>query len=204
MVNDSLEGRIAVVTGGGGGIGSAICRRLAEAGMRVVLTYSRSREQAEAVAASLPGAHLAVLRCLIDDIFRVNVRGAIATVRALRGLLAAEDGGLVVNISSIAARTAVGSNIAYCASKAALDNLTMSLARALAPQIRVISISPGWVDGEYARHMPPEYVQQQADLTPLGRIAQPHDVADAVYAAAVNLRFTTGCIIPVDGGRPLT
>lgn len=80
MVNDSLEGRIAVVTGGGGGMGSAICRRLAEAGMRVVLTYSRSRDQAEAVAASLPGAHLAVLRCLIDDIFRVNVRGAIASV----------------------------------------------------------------------------------------------------------------------------
>ncbi len=250
MVNDSLEKRIAVVTGGAGGIGSAICRRLAEAGMQIVITYSRSRDQAEAVAASLPGAHHVAIRCpvddsaaqealaqsiaarygrldilvnnagitrpvphadldalddsLIDDIFRVNVRGAIASVRALRGLLAADDGGLIVNISSIAARTAVGSNIAYCASKAALDNLTMSLARALAPQIRVVSVSPGWVDGEYARRMPPEYVQQQADLTPLGRIAQPDDVADAVYAAAVNLRFTTGCVIPVDGGRPLT
>ena len=79
----------------------------------------------------------------------------------------------------------------------------MSLARALAPKIRVVSVSPGWVNGEYAQRMPPELIQEQRDLTPLGRIAEAEDVADAVLAVATHLTFTTGAIIPVDGGRPL-
>ena len=58
---------------------------------------------------------------LIDDIFRVNWRGPFAAVRAFRNLLAAHGDGLVINISSIAGVTAMGSNVAYCASKAALD-----------------------------------------------------------------------------------
>lgn len=245
-----LADHVALVTGGGGGIGSAICQRLAAAGARVVLTYNSSPDKARAVADVLPGDDHLVVHTpvddsvaqsvlaeniasrygrldilvnnagiskqvahddldalddnLIDDIFRVNVRGAIASVRAMKALLMADDGGLVVNLSSIAARTGVGSNIAYCASKAALDNLTLSLARALAPKVRVVSVSPGWVNGEYAQRMSDEYVQQQRDLTPLGRIAEAEDVAEAVYAAAVHLPFTTGAIIPVDGGRPLT
>jgi len=141
---------------------------------------------------------------LIDDIFRVNWRGAFAAVRAFRPLLAAGGNGLVINISSIAGVTAMGSNVAYCASKAALDSMTLSLARALAPQIRVVSVSPGWVEGEYARRMRPELIEEQRRKTPLGRIAQAQDVANAVVAAATLLTFTTGAIIPVDGGRPLT
>ncbi len=246
----ALKGQVALITGAGGGIGSAICRRLAQAGMHIVLTYSKSAEKTEAVAAGLPGDGHSVLRCpvddsaaqtalaesiaarygrldvlvnnagitypiphddldsltdaVIDDILRVNVRGALASIRAMKSLLMTEPGGLVVNISSIAARTAVGSNVAYCASKAALDNITMSLARALAPDVRVVSIAPGWVNGEYAQRMPPELIQKQRDLTPLGRIAEAEDVAEAVYAVAAVLRFTTGAVIPVDGGRPLS
>jgi 3-oxoacyl-[acyl-carrier protein] reductase len=67
---------------------------------------------------------------LIDDIFRVNWRGPFATVRALRSLLEAADSPVVVNISSIAGMTGQGSNVAYCASKAALDSMTRSLGRA--------------------------------------------------------------------------
>ena len=74
--------------------------------------------------------------------------------------------------------------------------LFLSLARALAPKIRVVSVAPGWVNGEYAQRMPPEYVQQQRDLTPLRRIAEAEDVAEAIYAVAVHLPFTTGAIIP--------
>ena len=248
----SLHGQFALITGGAGGIGSAIARRFASAGVTCALTYSRSQAAAEQLARELPASggadHFAfcapvedsiaqaalaeavaarfgqldilvnnagVSRAippedldaltddLIDRIFRVNVRGAIASVRALRHLLAASGAGLIVNISSIAGRTAIGSNIAYCASKAALDNLTMSLARALAPTIRVVSVSPGFVDGAYARRMP-ELLQQQGDLTPLGRVASEEDVAEAVFAAAAQLRFTTGAILAVDGGRPLT
>lgn len=140
----------------------------------------------------------------IDTIFTTNVRGSFACVRAFRSLLAASGDGLVINISSIAGTTAIGSSIAYCASKAAIDSMTKSLARALAPHIRVISLAPGWVDGEYAQRVDPGYLQQQVDKTPLGRIARAEDVAAAAIGLSTTLRFTTGCIIPVDGGRPLT
>lgn len=140
---------------------------------------------------------------LIDRIFAVNVRGVIAATRAMRPLLERSGAGLVVNISSIAAVTAMGSNIAYCASKAAVDNLTKSLARALAPKIRVVSVSPGLVDTEFVKGLDRAWRDTQAGLTPLGRLGSPEDVADAVLAATTTLRFTTGAVIAVDGGRPL-
>ena len=248
-LNLSMQGKVAVVTGGGGGIGSAICRRLAEVGASVVLTYSRDAEKAEAVASSLAGAgHLAARAPvddsaalaglarlvedrfgrldllvnnagvtqpvahadldalddeLIDRIFRVNWRGAFACIRAFRPLLAAGEGGVVVNISSVAGVTGLGSNVAYCASKAALDSLTRSLGRALAPSIRVVSVSPGWVWGEYAARMPQDILAEQMARTPLHRFATPAEVAEAVLAAATLLTMTTGSILAVDGGRPL-
>lgn len=244
-----LRGQVAVVTGGGGGIGSAICRQLAAAGAQVVITYNSDQGKARAAANTLAGGNHLILRApvdhaeaqaqlasavaekygrldilvnnagvsksvphadlegldddAIDQIFRVNWRGAFASIRALQPLLAAGAGGVAINISSIAGRTGLGSNVAYCASKAAMDSMTRSLARALAPQIRVVSVSPGWVEGEYALRMPPPLIQEQRDKTPLGRIASPEDVAAAVLVVATQLRFTTGAVIPVDGGRPL-
>ena len=249
MNSQSLTGKVALVTGGGGGIGSAICRRLAAAGAQVVVNYNCYAQKAEAVIASMAGEnHLAIqasvtdsatLRQMaaqvrerygkldllvnnagitrpvphadldglddewIDRILQTNFRGAFACVRAFKELLMAGEGGTVVNISSVAAVTGIGSNVAYCASKAAMDSMTRSLARALAPKIRVVSVSPGWVWGEYASRMEPAYIQEQINKTPLGRIAQPEDVAEAVLAVATTLAFSTGCIIPVDGGRPL-
>ena len=82
-------------------------------------------------------------------------------------------GGVIVNISSIAAVTAMGSNVAYCASKAALDNMTRSLARALAPRIRVLSVSPGLVDTDFIKSLEPAWRDEQAARTPLRRLAQP-------------------------------
>ncbi|MEW5717897.1 MAG: SDR family oxidoreductase [Chloroflexota bacterium] len=245
----ALNGRVAVVTGGSGGIGSAICRRLASAGARVVLTYRQNENAAQAVLAGLEGSGHTIARAqvddsaalqrladqvaekyrkvdllvnnagvtrpvphdnlddldddLIDQIFRVNWRGAFAATRAFKNLLMSGDGGLIVNISSVAAVTGLGSNVAYCASKAALDSMTRSLARALAPKIRVVSVAPGWVEGEYAKRMAPAIIAEQKLKTPLERIARAEDVADAVLAVATLLTFSTGCIIPVDGGRPL-
>ena len=138
-----------------------------------------------------------------DSVLQTNVRGAFATVRAFRRLLAADGGGLVVNISSLAARSANGSNIAYSASKAAMDNMTLSLARALAPEIRVVSVAPGLVDTEFTRGWDPAVRQRNIDHTPLGRLATPEDVGQAVVAVATDLTFVTGIVIPVDGGRPL-
>ncbi|MDC3220143.1 SDR family oxidoreductase, partial [Saprospiraceae bacterium] len=135
---------------------------------------------------------------------QLNFRGAFACIRAFKSLLQKGENSIVVNVSSIAARTGIGSNVAYCASKAAMDSMTRSLGRALAPEIRVVSLSPGWVMGEYARQSPAEYIQEQKDKTPLARIAEAEDVAKALVSIVENFTFSTGCIFPVDGGRPLT
>ena len=140
---------------------------------------------------------------LINEIFRVNWRGAFAAIRALKKALLASGDGLIVNISSVSGRTGLGSNVAYCASKAALDSLILSLARALAPRIRVVSVSPGRVLGDYARRMTPEVLEAQRAKTLLARLAEADDVARAVLAVATQLTFSTGCIIPVGGGRLL-
>jgi 3-oxoacyl-[acyl-carrier protein] reductase len=143
---------------------------------------------------------------LIDEILATNVRGSFAALRALLPLLQASPrpgGAVVVNISSIAAQTAMGSNVMYCASKAAVDNMTRSLARALAPAVRVVSVSPGLVDTEFVKSLDPEWRDEQTVRTPLGRLASPQDVATVVLTAVRDLTFTTGCVLPVDGGRPL-
>lgn len=134
-------------------------------------------------------------------------------VRAMKELLSPPGGaieippsgvrGLIVNISSIAGIYGIGSNVAYCASKAAIDSMTRSLARALAPKIRVVSVSPGFVEGEYTKNFDPKFLQNQMDNTPLGRFAMGDDVANAVFAVATQLTFSTGNIITVDGGRLL-
>jgi 3-oxoacyl-[acyl-carrier protein] reductase len=141
---------------------------------------------------------------LIDDIFRTNWRGAFAAVRAFRPLLHLTRSGLVINISSIAGATGMGSNVAYCASKAALDAMTKSLARALAPEIRVVSVSPGLVDTEFVKGLDQRWRDEQAARTPLKRLATPAEIGAAVLAVATLLPYSNGCIIPVDGGRPLT
>jgi 3-oxoacyl-[acyl-carrier protein] reductase len=144
---------------------------------------------------------------LIDNILATNVRGPFATVRALRPLLEKSKqpgGAVIVNISSIAGLTAMGSNVIYCASKAAVDNMTKSLARALAPRIRIVSVSPGLVANEFVRSMDKAWLDEQVGRTPLKRLAAPEEVAAAVIAAIKQLTFTTGSIIPVDGGRPLS
>lgn len=249
MRRTSLEGRVAVVTGGSRGIGAATARILAGSGARVVVTHRDSAEGARVVVESLPGdGHRWVqasatdsdalealagsvadiegrldvlvnnaattrvvphddLQALDDDLFdrimRTNVRGPFATIRAFRSLLEPDPGGVVVNISSLAARMANGSNVAYCASKAALENMTVSLARALAPAIRVLAVAPGLVDTDLTKSWDPGRRRQMIERTPLGRLATTDDVASAVLAAVVSLPSTTGVVIPVDGGRPL-
>ena len=243
-----FSGQVAVVIGGTGGVGTAICRSLAEAGCHVVVGYRRDANAASSLAKSLPGTRHAALwadvtdsaslgalakalgtqygavdilvNCagttrfvphsdldalddaLIDEIFRTNWRGPFATIRALRPLLDSGNGGLVINISSIAAVSGIGSNVAYCASKAALNAMTVSLGRSLSPKIRVISVSPGLVDTEFVKGLDPKWREEQVNRTPLKRLASPEDIGRAVVATAM-LNCSTGTIITVDGGRLL-
>jgi 3-oxoacyl-[acyl-carrier protein] reductase len=253
LMDKSLTNKIALVTGGAGGIGSAICQKLAAAGASVVATYNKDAGKANRLLETLNGADHAVFQApntdgekltslagfirarygkldilvnnagittpvahedldglsdeWIDRIFQTNVRGSFATIRSCKQLLQAaarpHEPALVVNISSLAATVGIGSNVAYCASKAAVDSMTRSLGRALAPHIRVVSVSPGLVLGDYAKGFDPAFIQAHMDKTPLARLCEPEDVANAVLALATTMTFCTGNVVPVDGGRPL-
>jgi 3-oxoacyl-[acyl-carrier protein] reductase len=139
----------------------------------------------------------------IDRMFQVNWRGPFAAVRTFAPLLKASGDGLVVSISSIAAFTGVGSNIAYCAAKAGIDVMTKALARALAPQVRVLAVSPGVVDTAFVPGRGADFNAQVAASTPLRRIGGVEDIAAAITACATHLGYSTGHIIQVDGGRAL-
>jgi len=140
---------------------------------------------------------------LFDRITRVNLRGPFAMVRAFRPLLSRGENAAVVNVSSIAARTGVGSNLAYCAAKAGLDSLTIGLAKVLAPDIRVFSVSPAGVDTGFVPGRPREKLDAMAKTLPLQRITTPDDVARAIIACATLLTSSTGIVVPVDEGRHL-
>lgn len=139
---------------------------------------------------------------IFDTIYKVNLRGAFLCVKEALPILKKSGGGLVINLASIAATTAVGSNIAYCAMKAATVNMTKSTARALAPGIRVNSVSPGLTETSLIKGWG-KYKSEQIKKTPLGRLAKCEDVADAVFALAAELTYMTGQDIVVDGGRAL-
>jgi 3-oxoacyl-[acyl-carrier protein] reductase len=140
---------------------------------------------------------------LFDRILTSNVRGPYSAIRALLPLLRASKEAVVINLSSISGFTASGSNIAYCAAKAALDNLTMSLARALGPEVRFLSVSPGAVATDFVPGRDRAKLEADAKATPLGRVVEPEDVASAVMACVTHLRACTGSRIVVDAGRHL-
>lgn len=140
---------------------------------------------------------------LFDALLAANVGGTYSITRALLPLLRASGAGLVVNVSSVSAYTGSGSNIAYCAAKAALDTLTMSLARAFGPAVRVLCVSPAAVDTGFVEGRSRDEMLAKAARTPLGRIVTPDDVADAVLACATHLRTATGTRIVIDGGHTL-
>jgi len=152
----------------------------------------------------IPHADLEALDdALIDALFVAHWRGPFATIRAFAPLLRANGNGLVVNVSSIAATTGVGSNVAYCAAKAGIDSLAVTLGRALAPAIRVINVAPGVVDTAFVPGRDESFNARAAAVTPLKRIGTPDDIAAAIEACATTLRFSTGTVIQVDGGRHL-
>jgi 3-oxoacyl-[acyl-carrier protein] reductase len=140
---------------------------------------------------------------LIDAILAANVRGPFAMIRAFAPLLRRSGDAVIVNISSLAASQGTGSNIIYGASKAALDTMSMALARVLGPEIRVVCVSPGVVNTGFVPERTQEMMDKAAAATPLNRAVEADDVALAVMACITHLRHTTGSVITVDAGRHL-
>jgi NAD(P)-dependent dehydrogenase (short-subunit alcohol dehydrogenase family) len=144
------------------------------------------------------------------DLYAVNVVGAYQMVRACRALLeAAPQPGAVVNTSSIAGVTGIGSSVPYAASKGALTTMTLSLARALAPKIRVNAICPGFIDTPwFGKGLPEATVDRMragtAAATPLKAASTAEDIAvSAVFLASPHSRHVTGETLLVDAGTHL-
>ncbi len=140
-----------------------------------------------------------------QSIYAVNVIGAFQMARAFAPLLRKEQGAAIVNVSSIAAVMARGSSIAYMASKGALNTLTMALARALGPEIRVNGVGPGmiesdWLKNGYGAENYEAMARAYRDVSVLAATIAPGDVADTIFALCTAFPKTTGETVLIDAG----
>jgi 3-oxoacyl-[acyl-carrier protein] reductase len=136
-----------------------------------------------------------------DEIFGVNLKGTFYCCRAALPALQ-ERSGNIVNVTSVAGLQGQGSSIPYAASKAALNCMTKSLARAFAPAVRVNAVAPGPVLTRWlAQRM--DHVERSVLATPMRRAASPEDIADAVAFLALGSSLVTGQVLVVDGGRTM-
>lgn len=230
MERSGMKGAVAVVTGGGTGIGAAVVRRLALRGVRCVVNYASSREDAEALVAELGNGSIAVQADIVEDaacralaaaatdafgridflvnnagrtkfaahedldaleaedfvdIYRLNTIAPFQMVRACAPALRESEMGAVVNVASVAGVFGIGSSVAYAASKGALITMTKSLARVLAPAIRVNAVAPGYVGtGWFEKRLGEEGFAQLnariAGATPMAMAAGPDEIAGPI------------------------
>jgi 3-oxoacyl-[acyl-carrier protein] reductase len=142
------------------------------------------------------------LEALTDDVWdrvwAVNVKGAFYCARAAVPHITRRGGGSIVNVTSVAAFSGGGSSMAYAASKAALATLTKSLARALAPRIRVNAVAPGLVPTGFGGFTAEDW-SSVATRTPIGRLPTDAEAGSAIVYAAT-AEALTGQTIIIDGG----
>jgi 3-oxoacyl-[acyl-carrier protein] reductase len=221
----ALEGARVVVTFGHDAEAAAqLVASLAGGGHRASRTRSEDTPAIERLAAEItdcegrldilvnnagstrviPHADLRALDdAFFDLVMAVNLRGPFAMVRALAPLLAKAGDGLVVNVGSVSGVRGGGSNIAYAAAKAGLHAMTMSLARALAPAVRVVAVAPSLMETPMSAMWTAAQRAQRIANNPLKRIAEPEEVAAVILGLATTMRFVNGTVIPVDGGSLL-
>lgn len=248
-----VDGKAAVVTGGGTGVGRATALELARRGCSVLINYSRSKDEAEATAAEVSAIGvrgIAVRADIADDadcrkmietavrefsrldvlvnnagttafirhsdlesvkaedwqrILSVNLIGPFQCSRAARAALLASGNGEIVNVSSVAGLAGTGSSIPYCASKAALNNMTVTLARVFAPTVRVNAVAPGFITGRWLKQGLGDAVYEAAkkrteENAILHKVCTPEDVAAAIINLITGPDLITGHIIPIEGG----
>jgi 3-oxoacyl-[acyl-carrier protein] reductase len=154
-------------------------------------------------AASVTPIDFADLDAMTEEfwttILSTNLVGPFRCARAAAPALKAARGA-IVNTASVAGLGRRGSSIAYAASKAGIINLTRSLARALAPEVRVNAVAPGLVDTPWTKPWSDERKRGTLDRTLLGRLATPLDIAEAMLFLGAGAAFMTGETLVVDGG----
>ncbi|MFE1754389.1 SDR family NAD(P)-dependent oxidoreductase [Streptomyces anandii] len=242
---------VTVVTGGGRGIGAAICRRLAHDGHDVVVGYVNDTAAAEAVADEVleAGARGVTVRLdtsveadverlfataeerlgpvtgLVNNagvsgplgrladtdtadlrrVVEVNLLGTLLCSRRAAQLMAPRRSGVIVNVSSAAATLgSPGDFVHYAATKAAVDTLTVGLAKELGPDgIRVNAVAPGMIDTEMHAEMgDPGRARRAAATIPLRRAGTAEEIAAAVaWLMSPEASYTTGAVLRVSGGR---
>lgn len=244
-----LKNKVALVTGGGTGIGRATSLALSKRGATVAVNYSRSKTDAEETAQIINNnggraiviqadvsqdkdvramvdqlarkfgtvdllvnnasitRHIAmddleaVTEEIWDELYDVNVKGMFYCARAVAPFMKKNEQGAIVNVGSIAGQTGLGSSLPYAVSKAAVHGLTKSLARALAPNIRVNCVVPGAVATRWWAGREEQMIMLAPTLL-LQRISTPEDVAQLI-CAALEQEAMTGQIITVDSGQTL-
>jgi 3-oxoacyl-[acyl-carrier protein] reductase len=138
---------------------------------------------------------------LFDSIMDTNLKGTFVCVREFLPLLKKENG-LVINISSLSAYSGNNINLAYAASKAGVNSLTKTLARGLAPAVRVVGIAPGFLEKATSginKHS--DFNAKIAPEIPLKRVATGDDIADVIMSLVNSMSYINGETIRVDGGR---
>ena len=249
-----MKDAVAIVTGGGTGIGAAVVRRLAARGVRCVVNYASSRDDAEALAADVGNGAIAVQADIVDDadcralaaaatdafgridflvnnagrtkfanhedldaleaedfvdIYRLNTIAPFQMIRACAPAMRAGGIGAVVNVASVAGVFGIGSSVAYAASKGALVTMTKSLARVLAPAIRVNAVAPGYVGtGWFEKRLGEEgFAKLNARMvasTPMAMAAMAEDIAGPIEMLLDPAgRAITGEVMLVDAGAHL-